>query len=52
MEGKVFVNAAKSSDEVIFERADCTFGGVSSMEAWRHELIVDICLVQEFFERG
>jgi hypothetical protein len=42
MEGKVFVNTAQTSNEVIFEGADGAFRGVASVCAGGNQLIVDI----------
>jgi hypothetical protein len=36
MEGKVFVTTAKASDKMIFERADCTFSSIATVDARRN----------------
>jgi hypothetical protein len=41
MEGEMLVNAAEASNEVVFERTDGTFGGITTMHAWRDKLIVN-----------
>ena len=50
MKGKLFVNTAQSGDEVIFERADGTFGSVATVKARRYELIIDFLFLEERLE--
>lgn len=50
MKREVFVEAAKGSDEVTFESADCPFGGVAAMSAGGNDLEVDGLVVHVFFE--
>lgn len=50
VEGERGVGAAESGDEMVFERADGTFGSVGSMEAGWHDLEVDCFLVHELLE--
>ncbi len=50
MEREIFVDAAQAGDEVIFERANCTFSGVAAVETRRHQLIVDVFVDKELFE--
>jgi hypothetical protein len=52
MEGEVLVGGAESGDEVVFEGADSTFGGVSSVDVGRDELEVDLLLGHVGFEGG
>ena len=41
MQRKVFVDTAKAGDEMVFERAYSTFGGVAAMSSGLNELVVD-----------
>ena len=41
VQGKVFVNAAETSDKMVFERANRTFGGVTAVDTGWDELEVD-----------
>jgi hypothetical protein len=50
MERGVFIDAAQSCNEVIFERADSTFSCIASMHAWGHKLIVNFIFDKELFE--
>jgi hypothetical protein len=50
VEGKVFVNAAEASDEVILESSDGAFSRVAAMSIGRHELVVDVFVFEELFE--
>jgi len=50
VERKILVNTAQPCNEVIFERANSTLGGVATMGTWRDELIVDSFSGQEIFE--
>jgi hypothetical protein len=52
MEGEVLVGGAEAGDEVVFECADCTFGGVSSVDVGRDELEVDLLVRHVGFEGG
>ena len=47
---KVRVGAAKAGNEMIFERADCTFSGVAAMDVWWGKLVIDGLLRQELLE--
>jgi hypothetical protein len=50
MEREVFIDAAQSCNEVIFERADSTFSCIAPMHAWGHKLIVNFIVNEELFE--
>ena len=50
MQGEVFVDAAQAGNEVIFERADGTFGSVASMHAGGYQLEVDTFVDEKGFE--
>jgi hypothetical protein len=50
VEGKVFVNAAMASNEVIFEGENSALGSVAAMGAGWHELIINFFFLHEFFE--
>ena len=52
MKGEVFVGAAETSDEMVFERADGAFGGIATVEVWRGKLIVDGLCLEELLEGG
>jgi hypothetical protein len=52
VEGKVFVNTAEASDEVVLEGADSAFGGVAAMGAGRYQLVVDLLVDEEGLECG
>jgi hypothetical protein len=41
MDGEVFVDAAKASDEVVFEGSDSAFRGVAAMHTRWSELEID-----------
>ena len=49
MERKIFVDAAEAGDEMVFERADCAFGGVSTVEAGGDELKINGFVAEERF---
>jgi hypothetical protein len=51
MEWEVFVDAAQTSNKMVFEGADGTFGGVAAVYARWCELEVNVLLAQELFER-
>ena len=46
----MFVDAAQAGNEVIFERADGTFGSIAPMDAGRYQLEVYTFLDEESFE--
>ena len=50
MEGKVFVDAAEASNEVVFVGTYCAFGGIATVNTGWYQLEVDILLVQEGLE--
>ena len=50
VEGKVFVDAAESSNEVIFECTDGPLGGVPAMYTGRDELVVDVFSGEKLLE--
>ena len=52
VQGKIFVDATKAGDEMVFECANCTFGSIVSMEPRRHELIVDGFVDEKLFKRS
>jgi hypothetical protein len=47
VEREVAVGAAKAGDEVIFKRADGTFGGVATVDVGRSKLEVNLFTVHE-----
>jgi hypothetical protein len=52
VEGKVFVNTAQASDEVVFEHPYSAFGGVAAMGAGRDQLEIDLLVDEERLECG
>jgi hypothetical protein len=50
MQGKVLVDAAKTSDEMILEGADATFGCISVIHSRRYELEIDFLLMHKLLE--
>ena len=50
VEGEIFVNAAKSSNEVILEGADGAFGGIAAVDSGRGELKVNFFFAEELFQ--
>lgn len=52
MQGKIFVDATKAGNEMVFECANCTFGSIASMEPRRHMLIVDGFVDEKLFKRS
>ena len=52
MEREILVHAAKSGDEMVFEGSDGAFGGIASMGAGGHKLVLDGFVLKEFFEGG
>ena len=51
MKGKVFVNAAEASDEMVLEGSDGAFSRVASMDIGWDELVVDVFVDEELFEK-
>jgi hypothetical protein len=47
VEGKELVHAAETRDEMVFEGSDGAFGGVSTVDAGRRKLEVDVLLAEE-----
>jgi hypothetical protein len=47
VQGKVLVNAAKASDEVVFESSDGTLSGVAAVGARGDELVVNFFFLHE-----
>jgi ABC-type methionine transport system permease subunit len=52
VEGKVFVNAAKASNEVVLECPNNVLGGIAAMGAGRYQLVVDVLFIEECLECG
>ena len=50
MEGKVWVGAAESGNEVVFEYADGAFGGIASVDLRWCELVIDVFCGEELLE--
>ena len=50
MERESWIRRAKASNEVGFEGLDCPFRCISSMRSWGNELVINIIVVQKFFE--
>ncbi len=50
MDGKIFVSCTQTSNEVVFECVDGSFGGIAAMDVWWDQLIVHIFRHQEFLE--
>jgi hypothetical protein len=50
MQGKVFVDAAQSGNEMIFEGADGAFGCVAAMGSRRYQLVINSLLSREFLQ--
>jgi hypothetical protein len=42
VKGEIFINTAKSRNEMVFERAYSTFSGVAAMQSGRNELVVNV----------
>ena len=45
-----FVGATEAGDEVVFERADCAFGGIAAVDVGRDELKIDVLRTEEVFQ--
>ena len=52
MQRKAFVNAAESSNEMIFERSNGLFSSIATMCARWNKLKVHVFFVHECFEHG
>jgi hypothetical protein len=52
VEGKVLVDAAEASNEVILKRANGAFRCVAAMDTRRGQLEVDALSLKEVLERG
>ena len=52
VEGKGGIGTAQACDEVVLERSDRTFGGVTAMNVGRSELEVDVVVDHEALEGG
>jgi hypothetical protein len=50
VEREIFVGAAEAGDEVVFERADCAFGGIAAVDVGRDELKIDVLRTEEVFQ--
>ena len=50
VEREVFVDAAETSNEVIFERADGAFGGIAAVDSWWGKLKVNFFFAEELFQ--
>jgi hypothetical protein len=50
MEREFGVSAAKASDEMIFKRLDCSFGGVAAVYTRGDELEIDLGFVHVLFQ--
>ena len=50
VEREVFVGAAEPGNKMVFECANGSFGGVSSVDMWWHELEGDLLIMEELFE--
>ena len=46
--GEVGVSRGEASAEIIFECADCSFGGVALVCIWEYKLEVDVILEEGF----
>jgi hypothetical protein len=49
MQGKVGVSAAEACDEMVFERADRTFGCIAAVDLRGYKLVVDCFLGEVVF---
>jgi hypothetical protein len=52
MQGKVFVDAAQTSDEMVFEGADGAFSSIAAMHAGGDKLVVNGFRREKLFEGG
>jgi hypothetical protein len=52
VKGKVFVDTAQASDEMILERLNFPFSSVASMHVRRDHLKVHVFVVKELFQEG
>ena len=52
VEWEIFIDAAKPSNKVVFERADRTFCSVAAVQARRDELIIDVFRGEKLFQGG
>jgi hypothetical protein len=50
MQWKIGVSSAEACDEMVFERADCTFGCVAAVDLRGYKLVVDCFLGEVIFE--
>lgn len=50
MECEVFVDAAQAGDEMLLERMNGAFRSVTTVNFWRHELIIDRFVDHELLE--
>ena len=46
---EVIVHAAKTSNEIVLERANSALGRVAAMDVGRHELEIDLFVPEKFF---
>ena len=52
VEWEILVNAAKSSNKVVFERANGTFCSVAAVQTGRDELIIDVFRGEKLLQGG
>ena len=52
VQGKVLVDTAQAGNKMVLERADGAFGGIASVQSWRHKLEVNGFVPEKLFERG
>jgi hypothetical protein len=52
MKWKIFVGAAESGYEVVFECSNCPFCGIASMDMWWGKLKIDVLFSHEVLERS
>jgi hypothetical protein len=52
VEGKVFVNAAKASDEVVLESPNSALSCIAAMGAGWYQLVVNVLVVEGRLECG
>ena len=50
MEGECLIRGAQSTDEVIFERLNCSFGSVYAVIVWFNESPFTLFLVEVVFK--
>jgi len=50
MQWEVLVGAAEAGDEVVLERADCSFSGIASVHVWGHQLEIDVFISHELLQ--